>query len=615
MLRTGSRSPLMLQPRAHLRVCCALVVCLAVIHSGDASAREPQYPAVLLNWMVEGTFHALIVDKSRQELGVWRVRNGEPALIESYRCSTGERDGDKWARGDMKTPEGVYFFCSVIDGEKLPSKYGPWAFTTDYPNFVDRRQGKNGDGIWLHGRDKPLGPKPDSNGCIAMENDDLARVSRYVRLQGTALIIVPELTLAPKSTIIEQERELRGFVESWRQTWESKDVDKFMSHYSPDFQSGWLDFAGWEDRKRKLAKRYSTIKVKLGNIYLYRQKGLITAICTQGYRSDGYQNTGIKMLFITEESGYRIYAEDYHQLVDDPFPVTQLLAKAGVDPAPKRDIQEEPDLRIRLVSTDDTEHRGYNDMELPQPSAPGRAVVLERLDEKYKTGNTPAIAVSQPTGAVANWEGLRLACVIAPDTGDMLNLDKRGRMPMVSDSPPAAMIEASLPKSPDPPQAASRPTTIDPMEVIQQTPPATSTPIAVVPREPQASTQPPRKNPAPEKPDKERQAVLDLLQSWKAAWETKSVDKYMKLYHPEFRCGKMNYEGFFESKRNFFSKYGVIRVEVEQVDIRKVDGRLTVKFMQTFQGDDYNDKGWKSMVMAGSKTKGLRIVSEKWSPL
>ncbi len=60
-----------------------------------------------MNWMVEGTFHALLVDKSQQRLTVWQIKDGEPSVVESYRCATGENDGDKWVRGDMRTPEGV----------------------------------------------------------------------------------------------------------------------------------------------------------------------------------------------------------------------------------------------------------------------------------------------------------------------------------------------------------------------------------------------------------------------------------------------------------------------------------------------------------------------------
>ncbi|MEW6347995.1 MAG: L,D-transpeptidase family protein [Thermodesulfobacteriota bacterium] len=604
MLRTKRSTYLPLSVRAGAYG-LVLVLAVASVATGT-SAQKEQHPAALMNWMVDGTFHALVVDKSKQQLQVWRTKDGEPSLVETYRCSTGEKTGDKWVRGDMKTPEGVYFFCSVIDGERLPTKYGLWAFTTDYPNFVDRRHGKNGDGIWLHGRDKPLGPRPDSNGCIAMENEDLAKVSRFIRLQGTPLIILPHVTFATKAEIIEQEREIRGFIESWRQSWESKDVDRFMNHYSPDFQSGWLDFAGWADKKRRLAKRYSKIDVKLGNVYLYRQDGLITAICTQSYKSDAYRNTGIKMLFIRREGRCRIYAEDYHQIVDEPFPVATLLARAGVEPVPSTDTNADPDLRIQLVSTDESENRTtHTDVERPTPSAPARAVVLERSEHPEESPQAPDLAVKQFLPRPAEHTRLMVACALAGDTGDRLQLTPRTRPPLVIEEPSVIRV------------AAHRRA-----EIEQETSRISQNPASKEEREPTPKTGPDLgqkasapKDPAPDPGNKERKAVLELLQTWKAAWETKNVDKFIKLYHPEFRCAKMNYGKFFESKKHFFSKYGVIRIELDQVDIRKVDGRLTVKFLQTFQGDEYSDKGWKSMVLAGSKTKGLRIVSEKWAPL
>ena len=293
--------------RSRTHTVLILVLTLA-FYAADAWPAQPQYPVALMNWMAEGAFQALIVDKSQQRLSVWRIKDGEPTMIESYRCATGEKDGDKWVRGDMKTPEGVYFFCSVIDGCKLPPKYGLWAFTTDYPNFVDRRRGKSGDGIWLHGRDKPLGPRPDSNGCVALENDDLVKVSRFLRLQSTPMIFVEQMLMAPRSQIMEQERELRGFIESWRQAWESHDVDRYMKHYSKNFQSCWLDYASWKEKKRRLSKRYKKVEVKLGNVYLYRQNGLVTAIFTQRYQSDQYASSGIKVLYISHENGNRIYA-------------------------------------------------------------------------------------------------------------------------------------------------------------------------------------------------------------------------------------------------------------------------------------------------------------------
>jgi murein L,D-transpeptidase YafK len=648
-------------PRCRTANIVSIALLLAVVCSPGAYGSEPLYPVALMNWMVEGTFHAVIVDKAQQRLSVWRIKDGEPSMIESYRCSTGENDGDKWVRGDMKTPEGVYFFCSVIDGRTLPSKYGLWAFTTDYPNFVDRRRGKNGDGIWLHGRDKPLGTKPDSNGCIALENQDLIKVSRFIRLQSTPIIVVKKLIMAPRSVIMEQERELRNFIESWRQAWESKNLTAYMGHYSPNFQSCWLDFTGWKEKKRRLNKRYSSIHVKLGNVYLYRQNGLITSIFTQAYGSEGFRSSGIKVLYITHGDKYSIYAEDYHQPVDDPFPVQTLLAKAGADPgAPSA---EPNDFRIRLVSTDEPEPTPQGEVEAPRPSAPSRGVVLDRIsdqtarakvtphiemNERYLGGPSPdrlIVARSMPTyvpmpniETVARKEKPEVEVDFQAQTTEKSDqgpkddpaakkektathvaakTEMRGRTDIgpkekktarILLAPPHARLKsemryllASLEKMSRQAHTESEDTTAKEVRK-RQSHKAGSKGISSGGKESDRAAS-------------EKKAVLAFLEGWKLAWEQKNLDRFMKMYHPDFEHEGMNYAMLLKTKKNFFRKYRTIRVAVERVEIRKVQGRVLVRFVQSFQGDNYSDKGWKSMVLAGGKDAGFRIVSEGWTAL
>jgi murein L,D-transpeptidase YafK len=591
-----------------------LTLILAATWADPAWNSETLYPQALMNWMVEGTFHAMIVDKSQQRLTVWRIKDGEPSLVEAFRCSTGENDGDKWVRGDMKTPEGVYLFCSVIDGRQLPSKYGYWAFTTDYPNFLDRRRGKSGDGIWLHGRDKPLGDRPDSNGCVALENQDLVRVSRYIRLQDTPLIVVNKLVMAPRSQVLEQERQIRDFIESWRQGWESREVDEYMNHYSANFQSCWLDFKSWKEKKRRLSQRYRKIRVRLGDVYLYRQDGLVTAIFSQTYSSDGFRSSGIKVLYLLTENGqYKIYSEDYHQPVDDPFPVRVLLARMGADTFP--DSEKSNDFRIRLVSTDEPEQfPGSGELETPRPSAPSRGVVLDRLAQgAAEEIQIPTLESGERVGGPSSSERLIVAWIVP------------------------SYAPADLPHAASPRQAvalAARQPAEQPEVSAQETPrvekkqPPEGTGFAVALREPlraqlsdekkmQDRDPAPTESKAPKtcpRPNDGR-ACHQFVEKWKKAWEQKDLDTFAKMYHPKFEQGRMDYKAFLKSKRVFFHKYRSIRVEIDRVETRKEKGRLIVTFLQSFQGDDYRDKGWKTMVLGGGEAEGFRILEEQWSPI
>jgi len=588
--------------RSRTHTVLILVLTLA-FYAADAWPAQPQYPVALMNWMAEGAFQALIVDKSQQRLSVWRIKDGEPTMIESYRCATGEKDGDKWVRGDMKTPEGVYFFCSVIDGCKLPPKYGLWAFTTDYPNFVDRRRGKSGDGIWLHGRDKPLGPRPDSNGCVALENDDLVKVSRFLRLQSTPMIVVEQMLMAPRSQIMEQERELRGFIESWRQAWESHDVDRYMKHYSKNFQSCWLDYASWKEKKRRLSKRYKKVEVKLGNVYLYRQNGLVTAIFTQRYQSDQYASSGIKVLYISHENGNRIYAEDYHQPVDDPNPVKSLLAR--VETSPGFAAEPTPEFRIKLVSTDEPSLPPSEEMETPRPVAPARAVAAEKMPVRAsKTWPVPALEMNLHVRASSSTPAPMVIARAMPCESAVLIASARTR----SDWLQIAGGASEVPEVQAEPVDRTRrgPTSLG-SSTEKTTLEETKTAVARIDD----------KQALPESGAKvsNLRDVMMFLQRWKSAWEEKDLDRYMKMYHRKFQAEATAREQLERSKRSFFRKYGTIRVEIEQVEVASVKEGLRVKFLQIFRGDNYRDKGWKSMVLAGSKDKGFRILSETWSPL
>lgn len=116
------------------------------------------------------------------------------------------------------------------------------------------------------------------------------------------------------------------------------------------------------------------------------------------------------------------------------------------------------------------------------------------------------------------------------------------------------------------------------------------------------------------KADPGSSAVLGFLKEWKSAWEQKDLETYAKLYSSDFRQGDMDYKKFLKSKKNLFQKYRTIRVGTEQIDIKLAKDQVSVKFQQVFQGDDYRDRGWKSMVLARDKVKGFKIVQEEWSP-
>lgn len=134
----------------------------------------------------------VVVDKSRQRLMVLRYL-GKLALEFEYPCASGEKQGPKNASLDEKTPEGIYFVTKRFKDNKI-TVFGYRALHLNYPNPQDRAQGRNGDGIYIHGTNRDYKPR-SSNGCLVMANQDLALVEPLVSEQFTPVIVVERLAL------------------------------------------------------------------------------------------------------------------------------------------------------------------------------------------------------------------------------------------------------------------------------------------------------------------------------------------------------------------------------------------------------------------------------------
>jgi len=185
--------------------------------------------------------YLLLVEKESQTLFVYAY-DGEFRELKRFRCSTGENKGSKKQSGDRKTPEGVYFFNNRFTKRDLTPIYGTRAFPTDYPNYMDRFAGKNGSAIWVHGTNKKLKDR-DTNGCVAMVNEDIDALDKYIDLHHTPIIIQKRL----KYVNPEEKEPLRISLLQFLRTLENLmmygDAKAYFSHYNyiSDYIPKWWD--------------------------------------------------------------------------------------------------------------------------------------------------------------------------------------------------------------------------------------------------------------------------------------------------------------------------------------------------------------------------------------
>lgn len=239
--------------------------------------------------------HAIVVDTNKSRLYLYKNHNGEPQYVADYYITSGKNGAEKLKEGDQRTPLGVYFVVNNLPREKLGDFYGIGAYPLDYPNAWDKRLGKNGHGIWLHGvpSDTYSRPPRASNGCVVLTNEDLKAVEKYLDIGHTPVIISNDVAWIDKPTWKAQRDTLDRAIENWRQAWESRNTERYLSYYAPQFASDSQNLAAWAAQKRAVNAGKTRVSVQLSNISIFRYPGkenLAVVSFDQDYRSNNLAN-------------------------------------------------------------------------------------------------------------------------------------------------------------------------------------------------------------------------------------------------------------------------------------------------------------------------------------
>lgn len=259
--------------------------------------------------------HALVVDSRRSRLYVFANANGRPRLIGDYYVTLGKNGVEKTREGDQKTPIGVYHVTANLPRQKLSDFYGSGAFPINYPNEWDKRRGRNGHGIWLHGTPSETYARPPwaTDGCVVLTNEDLARLSKYVDITRTPVVIGQAVEWrAPGEWEAEREGFLKAFGK-WKSDWESLDTARYLSHYSTQFRSKTRDLSKWSASKRKVNSGKTWVKVSVDDVSLFAYPGaaqLMMITFDQDYRSNNMSKKTHKRQFWAREGNqWRIVHE------------------------------------------------------------------------------------------------------------------------------------------------------------------------------------------------------------------------------------------------------------------------------------------------------------------
>lgn len=258
----------------------------------------------------------LVADAANARLWRFSVRDGTTVSRDDRYMSIGVNGVGKRRAWDRRTPLGVYFITERLDTSRMHEKYGVAAYPLDYPNAWDRYQKKTGDGIWLHGVDRrnPERPPLDTDGCLALRNEELLKLSNRLLPQVTPVIVTRELQMVRPEVLDETRVAFRTALEMWREAQQTGDVLAYLSLYSKNFRYGEMDKNAWSDFRLGVFEAREMRDLQLDDVLLLadpEEEDLYLSRFTQVVTTaDGEVNTTKRLYWKRNGDAWRIISED-----------------------------------------------------------------------------------------------------------------------------------------------------------------------------------------------------------------------------------------------------------------------------------------------------------------
>ncbi len=177
---------------------------------------------------------AIAVETTRSRLYLFENTAQGLRLVEDFYISVGKQGVDKLVEGDQRTPLGVYFVTDHLDPRLLQRRFGAGALPLNYPNAYDKLKGRTGSGILLHGVPLTTYSRPplDSDGCVAMANEDLQRLAALLPQRDTPVVITRQIKWVQPGQAKNSDREqFMRSVQAWQKARLSANEQALQSLY------------------------------------------------------------------------------------------------------------------------------------------------------------------------------------------------------------------------------------------------------------------------------------------------------------------------------------------------------------------------------------------------
>jgi murein L,D-transpeptidase YafK len=139
---------------------------------------------------------------------------------------------------------------------------------------------------------------------VVLSNADWRALFHSIQIGVTPVIISDDVEWLKQDDWNEERTSLQHAMEGWRTDWESRDVNRYLSHYSSRFASDTEALRQWSARKSRVNAQKDWVKIDVRNVSMLRNPGkddLVVVTFEQSYRSNNMSNTVKKVQYWTHE--------------------------------------------------------------------------------------------------------------------------------------------------------------------------------------------------------------------------------------------------------------------------------------------------------------------------
>ncbi len=232
----------------------------------------------------------------------------------------GENAGRKQKQGDKRTPEGVYEVQTFLPEQALDRRYGSGAFPLDYPNPIDRLAGRNGGGIWLHGRDDADKAKWATHGCVAFNNQDIRALSNVLSAD-TPVVIASRVEFVDRQHYKAERTRVMRLLDDFINAWQDGDFKRLDRLLDPRFRGvGGLDKQAWLARKARIHAVQGWREIDADKVVALKDSDeQVVFDFEQSYCATHINSRGRKRLYFRRDGkDFRLVSEKYTALPARP---------------------------------------------------------------------------------------------------------------------------------------------------------------------------------------------------------------------------------------------------------------------------------------------------------